>query len=1240
MIKRRKNRKSKRNPLDRDRAFGVSALLQRDGAPSRSVPELSDHPGCNIGVPPQRHGSTDAEVDGGVVGGQLENLSSGIARGDVDPPPMQFDDEPNVNWTTENRESPSPRSFHDDANQNPSADHRQFSPASYSDPECDEVYLDTNPDGCNNGDTLQDDEVDGGNDVVDKNGDNTDHVHRSVEEDITAAQDVLRSVKIWFSYGKMVAYMSMYGEVQMSVQEYKFMSSVMRYASDERRIPAVATARQHMYPFLRENVFAKSSIRSYKVQANRKDPCSGTVEKKARVVLPSTWAAMDVACPHLSAEMFCSDEFCGCQRHDFGNVERKIEHARVVRDRSENTGRSSVFWVERAGVPFETQDGDVVRFYSPGLGDGSTTARDIIRHAPFRKAKRGGICCDMMVVRVLSVEVAEGSLGNTAQLRGDCEGLSQHETDLISTLERYIRRSQVALGQRLNSESQLFYLLPGDTCTILHPVSTVGDGSLYVVFISRFWRGNNAKQARLAVWFYMGRGQHGHSPSYVTTPTCVPELRKAVPRSAGTRYGKCLTRGKLPDGERFYVYRVLLYTDDFNSRGGLVQSTSVGGFYLMPIGLNLRSRVSCLSVHVITLTPPGLKTNFVMDDVIDDLTMCATQGIQAVDVDGLLCRVFIEVIGYVGDYQASSAVVDVMAVGALAPCTVCSFMLNSLRVGARGSRFAFTVHVHSAHSSFSRSLQRQLALRRSGLSEDEFRFLGMNDGTDNDILQPGLWPFTKLCLRLQSIGSGDNDVASMVDVLRDVRKLDPYVNNIVAPDHLLTGLMANVLDCCFSDIGDQQTCMELSRRICVGLRRVGVHGETAIYNPATKAAHNMQMSVKYCVFSFLPFVLRAMNLTSLVRCTALVDGLHDIAALAFWWPTVEVDGIHAVDFVHGNGQAAYHNEVLRLVKNYLSEVHRLCEGDGGLRRYLDKPNVHRLMEFAIHTLPRYSHALMVTELVFESSHQQLKSTLKKNTLSSAHISAVEKVIARDWLHRVGRLAFRFMQDDGAQQDRAGIGLIRLLGGARADRVNWKGDHVEHIRSELAAHLRTIFCDAVYENLENWYGQKDDADSDIGKWRVPAGSMSMIHEGGVDGWSIRRDIERVFLDDVETVTGRKAPMPVSKLTFTRTKGGRPLVGYKQHVLEVGDTVQVLVTPERINKRVVDVSTDGLGTRQFYRIEALCGWQNDDPWAAMARYHRISDGPCPVYKLEDVSASKYVTTSQLDAIGLESALLLEH
>ena len=67
---------------------------------------------------------------------------------------------------------------------------------------------------------------------------------------------------------------------------------------------------------------------------------------------------------------------------------------------------------------------------------------------------------------------------------------------------------------------------------------------------------------------------------------------------------------------------------------------------------------------------------------------------------------------------------------------------------------------------------------------------------------------------------------------------------------------------------------------------------------------------------------------------------------------------------------------------------------------MDRPNIHRAVELAVHTVPLFGHAKLCSEMVMEMFHQIFKGWLQKNRHETAHLTAVERALARDWMGRV------------------------------------------------------------------------------------------------------------------------------------------------------------------------------------------------------------------------------------------------
>ena len=73
----------------------------------------------------------------------------------------------------------------------------------------------------------------------------------------------------------------------------------------------------------------------------------------------------------------------------------------------------------------------------------------------------------------------------------------------------------------------------------------------------------------------------------------------------GGRRAPCT--GRLKDGRRYVVYRVLLYCDDFQPHTS--KPVSYGGCYMLPMGIPPDQRACYGAVRCIGLTPPRVSSN-------------------------------------------------------------------------------------------------------------------------------------------------------------------------------------------------------------------------------------------------------------------------------------------------------------------------------------------------------------------------------------------------------------------------------------------------------------------------------------------------------------------------------------------------------------------------------------------------------------------------------------------------------
>ena len=141
---------------------------------------------------------------------------------------------------------------------------------------------------------------------------------------------------------------------------------------------------------------------------------------------------------------------------------------------------------------------------------------------------------------------------------------------------------------------------------------------------------------------------------------------------------------------------------------------------MLPRSFHVRSRRNQACIRTISLTPPGVSTNSVIDFIINDLVHGSIEGFECTDAFGENVKVFFDVLGFIGDYPAATAVVDLKGHTALAPCGHCGFTLNR---SEHLSTYAYTTSIHSCNSSFRRTQDRTNSVRAAQLSQLHLKYV-------------------------------------------------------------------------------------------------------------------------------------------------------------------------------------------------------------------------------------------------------------------------------------------------------------------------------------------------------------------------------------------------------------------------------------------------------------------------------------------------------------------------------------
>ena len=720
--------------------------------------------------------------------------------------------------------------------------------------------------------------------------------------------------------------------------------------------------------------------------------------ERVRIFLPSAWARLDVSTSVTYDSMYS----------DATDMERNsVDMYPIVRDRNSVTGACESIFISSGGecVP---------------CGPGSEIEVKVLREKPqiraqFHFRSEDGIYTFSAVIAATWCVGANGSATESFE-----RALKQCA---LSECEQKIAHHFSVADQRpddSNLASHIPHILPGDICTILSPHATAASpqtNKYRAVLVHRFWRFEEGIPSILICWVKISSNTPITVTNEATFSHVVKELNLLRLSNQTTQLPtQHASRGHLANGTPYVVYRILLYCDDFQRSSQHYPRGSAGGCYFLPLSLPPEKRRTISAVRVISLTPPGVSTNQVLQYIINDLVRATTFGIDGHTPDGSPIKIFIDVVGFVGDYPAAAATIDVLGHVSSAPCTLCTFRRQHAAV-AEGSRHGYTTEVHAGNSSFLRHAERHFSLRKAGLSAHDANFLGMVHSERTRARNSPLIQLSKEILKKQG------DIPLSTAGRKVVPGLfDPFRCNIVAPDHLLTGLAKNVLNTLFQCMPSNEMRAHADIYICCALKENGLLTQSTVYNYNSKSLHSMTLSEMYCVLLVASSTLRDVITTfspdhPSAISFSLLRRLQRLIALTYWDPQPEVDGDIARSYLPEERRSQL-SALKALSKEYVQAVDSFCCQYKLEGRQLDKPNLHRLIELYEHTIPAFGHVREVMELVFESAHQPLKRSIARSNNHEAHIFACEHCVGNDWQGRIASLSREIKVGDPARRMKA------------------------------------------------------------------------------------------------------------------------------------------------------------------------------------------------------------------------------
>jgi len=215
------------------------------------------------------------------------------------------------------------------------------------------------------------------------------------------------------------------------------------------------------------------------------------------------------------------------------------------------------------------------------------------------------------------------------------------------------------------------------------------------------------------------------------------------------------------------------------------------GVCVLPVGMLPENRNSAGAIRPIGLNPPGVCTNEVLSAFMDDITEGTMTVFESVDANGEEIVIFLEVLWYVGDYPTVSHKLDMLGYSSNLPSYLCTYTRYN-RSGAEQSKYRYTYHIHSDHSSFARSEERSMALREADLSTAKLQSLRIYDG---DTFETNLQVLHQVVSKLVAVrGRVPRIIGGNVPVVPVTS--DSYRSCMMAPDRFFLELERDIMNVC------------------------------------------------------------------------------------------------------------------------------------------------------------------------------------------------------------------------------------------------------------------------------------------------------------------------------------------------------------------------------------------------------------------------------------------------------------
>jgi len=614
---------------------------------------------------------------------------------------------------------------------------------------------------------------------------------------------------------------------------------------------------------------------------------------------------------------------------------------------------------------------------------------------------------------------------------------------------------------------------------------------------------------------------------------------------------------------------VAIYSDGFKQHKSLSDVRSVGGCYMLPLGLSSENRRSSAAFHVLTLCPSGHDVNDCLNMISEDLEKSVRFGIVGRDSYGRRVRIFIDPTTYLGDYPATAAISDTMGHTADAHCTLCAIRRKK---GSRHGEIVFNCDINSRRIGYMRTDIRMKAIREGKLPSSLMNKLGSRCTTQSEASKlPGVLLGERMELLRNQIPLSEEGLPIFHPFF------DSHQSAAAVPDHLLTGLIKNVITLCFEELrlNDLRAKYEYCIMDCLVANGLPFSGRILRWDKSGKykGLLNHTMSTLFCLLLISAPIFSEHYRKSRSLVFLLPQRLQHLVKLVYRWPSKIIDG-KSYDPPMREEHAPYLRSLNEAGKTFVKACDDLILQVGDRAKMIDKPNAHRALELCAHTIPNFGHARNCSEMILEMMHRNFKSWMEHNTNSNSHITAVDHAVVRDWMGRLYSLYAIWSNGTEEEKKCAETGLRRLLLGENGVQLT-AGRQGENVLSKLRSALHPALQEPVKSMLQS-----------AGYVSLPWRTICTWKAIKVDRLEECTEDERIGLQVLRLrfFDAGKEDLKLYKkarMVYIEEYGGRRKC-YKYNTLDKGHAISAIVRSVRQDDRVIEVCDDGDGYQSIFAV----------------------------------------------------------